>query len=157
MKVRRLVTDNQTAKKERRVVWFGSYGTTTKLDANGDVITHPEVQPDGSIVQVPTMFAKFYNSNDKHDNFASGNTWVKDSLVQRLSVIKHELWYNYQYGMPLVDDGTARVTIDAFVMETIQNHEDVLEITSFSSRIEGHEYHCDVGFTTTFGDDTISL
>lgn len=133
MKVRRLVTDNQTAKKERRVVWFGSYGTNT----------------DGT--------ARFFNSNDKHDNFASGNTWVKDSLIQRLSVIKHELWYNYQYGMPLVDDGTARVTIDAFVMETIQNHEDVLEITSFSSRIEGHEYHCDVGFTTTFGDDTISL
>lgn len=133
MKVRRLVTDNQTAKKERRVVWFGSYGTNT----------------DGT--------ARFFNPNDKHDNFASGNTWVKDSLIQRLSVIKHELWYNYQYGMPLVDDGTARVTIDAFVMETIQNHEDVLEITSFSSRIEGHEYHCDVGFTTTFGDDTISL
>lgn len=133
MRVRRLVTDNQTAKKERRIVWFGSYGTNT----------------DGT--------ARFFNPNDKHDNFASGNTWVKDSLIQRLSVIKHELWYNYQYGMPLVDDGTARVTIDAFVMETIQNHEDVLEITSFSSRIEGHEYHCDVGFTTTFGDDTISL
>lgn len=133
MRVRRLANDAQTAKNERRVVWFGSYGVNT----------------DGT--------AKFFNASNKHDNFAERNTWVRDSLIQRLSVIKHELWYNYQYGMPLVDEGTARVTIDAFVMETVQNHEDVLDITSFSSRIEGHEYHCDIGFTTTFGDDTISL
>lgn len=133
MRVRRLIVDNDSEKKERHVVWFGSYG----------------VNEDGT--------AKFANANDKHDNFAERNAWVKDSLIQRLSVIKHELWYNYQYGMPLVDNGTVRVTIDAFVMETIQNHEDVLEITSFSSRIEGHEYHCEVGFTTTFGDDIITI
>ena len=133
MRVRRLANDGQTAKNERRVVWFGSYGTNT----------------DGT--------ARFFNPDDKHDNFAERNTWVRDSLIQRLSVLKHELWYNYQYGMPLVDDGTVRVTIDAFVMETVQNHEDVLEITSFSSYIEAHDYHCDIGFTTRFGNDTITL
>lgn len=157
MRVRRLVTDNQTAKNERRVVWFGSYGTTTKLDANGDVITHPEMQPDGSIVQVPTMFAKFYNPNDKHDNFSSENTMVRDCLIQRLSVIQHELWYNYLYGMPLVDEDIAKVTIDTFVMKTIQEHQDVLEITNFSSWLDKHDYHCDVKFTTKFGNTSLSL
>lgn len=157
MRVRRLVTDDQTAKNERKVVWFGSYGTTTKLDEEGNVITHPETQEDGSIIQVPTMFAKFYNPDDKHDNFAEGNTFVRDSLIQRLSVIRHELWFNYQYGMPLVDDETSRVMIDAFVMETVQNHEDVIEVTSFSSYIEGHDYHCSISFSTTFGNDTIEL
>lgn len=133
MRVRRLVADNQTAKSERRVVWFGSYGTNT----------------DGT--------ARFYNPDDKHDNFAEGNTFVRDSLIQRLSVIRHELWFNYQYGMPLVDDETSRVMIDAFVMETVQNHEDVIEVTSFSSYIKGHDYHCSISFSTTFGNDTIEL
>lgn len=157
MRVRRLYDEVNGANRTRRVVWFGSYGTTTKLDEEGNVITHPETQEDGSVVQVPTLFAKFVNPDDKHDNFAEGNTWVRDSLIQRLSVIKHELWYNYTYGMPLVEDGTAKVTIDAFVMETVQSHQDVIEITSFSSSISGHEYSCTINFSTRFGNDTISL
>lgn len=133
MRVRRLIDEQQGTTRRRTVVWFGSYGTNT----------------DGT--------AKFVNPNNKHDNFAEGNTWVKDSLLQRLSVIQHELWYNYQYGMPLVDDDIVKVTIDTFVMKTISEHEDVIEITSFSSYLDKHDYHCDVMFTTTFGNMTISL
>ena len=133
MRVRRIKDTQEGTTRKRTIVWFGSYGA----DTNGN--------------------ARFFNPKDKHDNFASGNTWVKDSLIQRLSVIKHELWYNYQYGMPLVDDGTVRVTIDAFVMDTVQSHEDVLEVTSFESSLDGHDYHCNISFTTRFGSETISL
>lgn len=133
MRVRRIIDNVQGSTRNRTVVWFGSSGTNT----------------DGT--------AKFVNPDNKHDNFATGNTWVRDSLVQRLSVIQHELWYNYQYGMPLVDTGTSKVTIDTFVMKTIQEHEDVLSITSFSSRIEKTTYKCDVNFTTTFGKTSLSL
>lgn len=133
MRVRRLIDERQGTTRRRAVVWFGSYGTNT----------------DGT--------AKFVDPNNKHDNFAEGNTWVKDSLIQRLSVIQHELWYNYQYGMPLVDEDTAKVTIDTFVMKTISEHEDVIEITSFSSYLDKHDYHCDVAFTTTFGSTSLSL
>lgn len=133
MRVRRLYDEKSGTTRRRTVVWFGSAGKNS----------------DGT--------AKFVNPNDKHDNFAEGNTWVRDSLIQRLSVIKHELWYNYTYGMPLVDDGTAKVTIDAFVMQTVQSHQDVIEVTKFSSTIDGHDYHCDINFTTKFGNDTISL
>lgn len=157
MRVRRVMDERSGTTRRRAIVWFGSYGTTTKLNANGNIITHPEMQPDGSVVQVPTMFAKFVNSNDKHDNFSSENTMVRDCLIQRLSVIQHELWYNYQYGMPLVDDDTAKVTIDTFVMKTIQEHQDVLEITSFTSNLDKHNYHCDVQFTTKFGNTSLSL
>ena len=133
MRVRRVMDEHSGTTRRRTIVWFGSYGTNT----------------DGT--------AKFVNMNDKHDNFSSENTMVRDCLIQRLSVIQHELWYNYQYGMPLVDEDTAKVTIDNFVMKTIQEHQDVLEITSFSSNLDKHNYHCDVQFTTKFGNTSLSL
>lgn len=133
MRVRRVIDEHSGTTRRRAIVWFGSCGTNT----------------DGT--------AKFVNQNDKHDNFSSENTMVRDCLIQRLSVIQHELWYNYRYGMPLVDDDTAKVTIDTFVMKTIQEHQDVLEITSFSSNLDKHDYHCDVQFTTKFGNTSLSL
>ena len=133
MRVRRVMDEHSGTARRRTIVWFGSYGTNT----------------DGT--------AKFVNSNDKHDNFSSENTMVRDCLIQRLSVMQHELWYNYQYGMPLVDEDTAKVTIDNFVMKTIQEHQDVLEITSFTSNLDKHNYHCDVQFTTKFGNTSLSL
>lgn len=133
MRVRRVMDERSSTTRRRAIVWFGSYGTNT----------------DGT--------AKFVNPNDKHDNFSSENTMVRDCLIQRLSVIQHELWYNYQYGMPLVDEDTAKVTIDNFVMKTIQEHQDVLEITSFTSNLDKHNYHCDVQFTTKFGNTSLSL
>lgn len=133
MRVRRIVDEQAGTIRRRAVVWFGSYGTNT----------------DGT--------AKFVDLNNKHDNFSSENTMVRDCLIQRLSIIKHELWYNYQYGMPLVDDDTAKVTIDTFVMKTIQEHQDVLEITKFTSWLDKHNYHCDVKFTTVFGNTSLTL
>lgn len=133
MRVRRIIDERAGTTRKRTVVWFGSYGTNT----------------DGT--------AKFVSKTNKHDNFAAENDMVKDSLIQRLSVIRHELWYNYQYGMPLVDDDTAKVTIDAFVMKTIQEHEYVLEMTKFKSWLDKHDYHCEVNFTTTFGNNSLSF
>ena len=133
MRVRRIIDEQAGTRRRRTVVWFGSAGTNTDDTA------------------------KFVNPNDKHDNFSSENTMVRDCLIQRLSVIQHELWYNYLYGMPLVDEDIAKVTIDTFVMKTIQEHQDVLEITSFSSWLNEHDYHCDVKFTTKFGNTGLSL
>lgn len=133
MRVRRIVDEASGTTRKRTVVWFGSYGKN----------------PDGT--------TKWANPDNKHDNFSSGIDMVKDSLIQRLSVIRHELWYNYQYGMPLVDNDTAQVTIDSFVMKTIQEHQDVLAIKSFSSKVVGHRYTCDVRFTTKFGETSISI
>lgn len=133
MRVRRIIDESSGTTRQRTIVWFGSYGTNA----------------DGT--------AKFVNPSNKHDNFSSENAMVRDSLIQRLSVIQHELWYNYRYGMPLVDDDTTKVTIDTFVMKTIQEHQDVLEITSFSSNLNKHDYHCDVQFTTKFGNTSLSL
>lgn len=133
MRIRRLVDEKNGASRNRRVVWFGSYGKNT----------------DGS--------AKFVNSKNKHDNFATATEMVKDSLLQKLSVIRHELWYDYQYGMPLVDNNTKHVQIDTFVMQTITQHPDVLSIVSFTSKIEGTNYICDIELSSKFGNIKLTL
>lgn len=133
MRVRRIIDEKSGTSRKRTVVWFGSYGTNT----------------DGT--------AKFVSKTNKHDNFATENDMVKDCLIQRLSVIKHELWYNWQYGMPLVDDDVSKVMIDAFVIKTAQEHPNVLEVTEFKSWVEKHNYHCEINFTTTFGNANLSF
>lgn len=133
MKVRRIIDDMSGTTRQRRIVWFGSYGTNT----------------DGT--------SKLVNDNDKHDNFASENQMIHDSLIQRLSVIQHELWYDYQYGMPLVEDDVSKLTIDNFVLQTVQEHEGVTDITSFSSYLDKHNYHCEIKFDTIFGSNNISI
>lgn len=133
MKVRRIFDEKEGTTRGRHIVWFGSYGTYA----------------DGT--------AKFVNPDNKHDNFASYNEMVRDTLIQQLSVIKHELWYNWQFGMPLVDDNTSKIQIDAFVMQTITTHQDVFAITSFKSAVVGHNYTCTVEFTTRFGNIELTL
>lgn len=133
MRVRRIVDEKSGTTRKRSVVWFGSYGVNT----------------DGT--------AKFVNKNNKHDNFATGDDMVRDCLIQRLSVIRHELWYNYQYGMPLVDNDSAKIAIDSFVMKTVQQHPDVLEIIKFKSWLEKHDYHCEIKFNTSFGNNSLSF
>lgn len=133
MRIRRIIDESSGTEKKRSVVWFGSYG----------------VNEDGT--------AKFVNPTNKHDNFVSQKEYVRDALIQKLSVIRHELWYAYTYGMPLTDNDVAKVTIDNFVMTTIQSHQYVLEIVGFESKIINHTYSCDVQFTTTFGNVSLSI
>lgn len=133
MKVRRLIEEKTETGTKRAVVWFGSYGKNE----------------DGS--------AKFVNKSNKHDNFSIQNEMIKDDLTQKLSVIQHELWYDYQYGMPLVDDNTSKALIDSFVMKTLQENKDILKITSFTSYVKEHKYYCEIYFTTSFGNMSLSL
>ena len=129
MKCRRI--KKQT--NENTIVWFGSYGL------NGD----------GT--------AKFYNPSDKHDNFADEQEGVRDSLTQRLSVIKNELWYNINYGLPLLEKIKYKAEIDTTVASIILTHENVLEITSFESSVIQHHYSAKFVVMTTFGELELSI
>ena len=44
-----------------------------------------------------------YNKNNKHENYGKEKEAIIDSLTQRLSVIKGELWYNVSAGLPLLE------------------------------------------------------
>lgn len=133
MRCRRLKTwADEFGTQHRDLVWFGSYGLNT----------------DGT--------AKFY-SEDKHDNYASAQEGVADSLTQRLSVLKYELWYSVNYGLPLVDKLKSKVSLDSFVASTVSSHPDVTSIAEFTSSIKNKKYACDMRIVTEYGVIVLSI
>ena len=117
---------------QNRVVWFGSYGM--KSDGN----------------------AMFVNPENVHDNFSEEKQMVVDSLIQYLSVIKGELWYNVYYGVPLPEK-LSKIEMDMELGEIIIEHPYVNEITSFESRMIGLNYECTFTVDTTFGEVEVSI
>ncbi len=119
--------------KDNNIVRFGSYG----------------VNEDGT--------AKFVNDTDKHDNYASEAEGVATSLTQRLYVIKHELWYDYEYGLPLIDKVKSKGIFDNYILTTISKHSDVLEIVDFISVNNKHNYMSYVLIKTIYGEIGLSI
>lgn len=125
MKCRRINSENGM------IVWFG--------------VKEPPKKQKNSEVTV------FQNSEDKHDNYATGSEGVANSLKQRLSVLKKELWYDYENGMPLVDKVRNKAIIDAYIVQTILKHPDVIDIDGFESRQDGSFYTCYFVVNTIYG------
>lgn len=123
MRCRRLKKIENT----HHLVWFGSYGKNL----------------DGT--------AKFYNPDDKHDNYGDKQQGVADDLVQRLSIIQNELWYAFEYGLPLFEKVTKAIEIDMEVMDIVLSHENVVSIIDFNSWIDKHTYHATMKVESTFG------
>lgn len=113
---------------ENTIVWFGSYG----LNSDGT--------------------AKFFNENDKHDNYSDQQQGVADSLIQRLSVIKNELWYNINYGLPLIEKIKSKTELDSVVASIIFSHPDVVDIISFESRIVNKHYIMNANISSKYGE-----
>lgn len=124
---RRLKLENNT----HHLVWFGSYGKNT----------------DGT--------AKFYNSNNKHDNYGEKQQAVADSLIQRLSIIERELWYAVEYGLPLLEKLTKKAEVDIEILDIVNSHPDVREVLEFDSSINGREYKAQIKVLSTYG--TVNL
>lgn|SRR5574344_83894 len=115
--------DNMRCRKiiDGNVVWFGSYGK----DVNDKAL--------------------------KAGNFSDNQQGVADDLTQRLSVIKGELWYRVNYGLPLFDKVKSKAYMDTITIDNILAHEDVVRITSFKSTIVDRRYTCEAEILTKYG------
>ena len=120
------------------VVWFNSLG----LDKTKPVYGH-----DGTVVGYESL---------KSNNFSDKQQAVSDSLTQRLSVLKNELWYNITYGLSLVEKVSSKVFLDSEVTSIIMNHPDVVKILSFSSNIVGHRYQFVSKILSSYGNIDIN-
>lgn len=115
------------------IVWFGSYGKND--DGTG----------------------KFINKDTKR-SYVDKNEGIKCSLIQRLSVIKGELWYNIDLGIPLFEKQRNKGVVDSYIISTVLEHPDVISITEFNSYIvNNHNYECDFKCTTKYGEIEVSL
>ena len=99
----------------------------------------------------------FQNENSKHDNYANEAEGVINSLRERLSVIKHELWYDYENGIPLMDKVRSKATIDAYIIQKVLEHPDVIEIEGFESEQTNHRYECYMIVNTIYGQIELGL
>ena len=90
-------------------------------------------------------------------NFSENQHAVADSLTQRLSVIKNELWYNYNYGLPLLDKGATKAMIDAKIVQIVKSHPDVTNIIDIESTIEDRRYHCNIEVQSVYGNLFVSI
>ena len=101
--------------------------------------------------------AIFQDETNKHANYATGSEGVANSLKQRLSVLKHELWYDYNRGMPLPDKARSKAIIDAYIIQTILEHPDVIDIEGFESEQERNNYTCYFVVNTIYGQIELGI
>lgn len=150
MKCRRINPENGM------IVWFGVKDVIKGHDytvVSNNLLASNKVKVSDGVRNK----AVFQNENDKHDNYATDNEGVVDSLRQRLSILKHELWYDYENGMPLIDKVRSKSIIDAYIIQKILEHPDVIEVEGFESEQDKHMYSCYMIVNTIYGQIELGI
>ena len=96
---------------------------------------------------------EFAYTNKPVKNYSEGAEGVADSLTQRLSVIKGELWYQVNFGLPLLNNYVSPTIFDMVIQDIIVSHPGVVGLTGFTSRKNGHTYTFSGVIQTVFGED----
>ena len=127
--------------------------TTVLIDESGrSKKTYYSLSNEGS-----TGSTKFFNALDKHDNFAKDFDGTYDSLIQHLSIMKGELWFSANYGLPLLEKVKNKLIIDASLGMIITSIESVESLQSIVSKIFEHKYTADVRIKTIYGEMNVSI
>lgn len=103
---------------------------------------------DGNVV----WFNKVNKETKLDSSFSEAQQSVVDSLTQRLSVIKTELWYDISYGLPLFDKVKNKIAMDGAVASIVTSHPDVISMSSFESMIVNKKYSCTFQAVTKYGN-----
>ena len=74
-------------------------------------------------------------------NYVSDTDAVVASLIQRLSLIKGELWYQVNYGIPLTENTFSVALFDSVISDIIVSHPSVAAIENYQSYISGNTYY----------------
>lgn len=117
--------------------------TYTYLDLNSNSLKYT--------IQIKKR-ANFYDENT-HTSYAMKQEAVESSLLQRLSVIKSELWYHINYGLPLLDKINNKGIYDSVIIDIILSNPDVKNITNFNSKVDNHKYYFSAKIVTIFNED----
>lgn len=107
---------------------------------------------DGNVV----WFGKTGKESEKTSNYSDEQQAVVDSLTQRLSVIRKELWYAINEGLPLTDKAS-KIELDLSVMSIIDSHPDVLTVKDINSATKDGKYTCKVTVLSKFGQIDLSI
>ena len=97
----------------------------------------------------------YYAHNNKltAENYSEEQKGVRDSLVQRLSIIKGELWYKASYGLPLTEKVKNKGIYDSIIISIITSHPDVVNISYYNSVVENKTYYLDFIVYTIYNQE----
>ena len=113
-----------------------------------------EINPDGTY-NIVWFKSKGISEGNKieSENYVDGSEGIAKSLVQHLSVIKNELWYNTDYGLPLCDKIKNKAVIDASIINIIERHIEVKSILTYKSYVDKNVYYFDSKILSIYGDE----
>lgn len=86
-------------------------------------------------------------------NYAEEQEGVASSLTQRTSVLKGELWWQINYGLPLLDKVKNKNIYDSVLINIILKHPDVVNIFYLNSYVIDSQYYYEVKISSVYGDD----
>ena len=104
------------------------------------------------LVQVEDEFIKF---DDNFNDYNINN--VKDSLISKLSILKGELWYKSNYGLPLTEKTKIKSIIDVAVLDIINDQQEIKSVISFDSIVNNHNYILNFSLATIYSDELINI
>ena len=119
------------------IVWFGSIGKNEDGTSKSVYDTSKQIR-------------------DSSFNFSEQQQAVADSLTQRLSILKRELWYRINYGLSLFEKNS-KALIDSEISSIIMSHPDVSKISSFSSYMIDKKYTLNVQIVSIYGEITLNI
>lgn len=96
-------------------------------------------------------------SSIKNVDFVENEKAVASALIQKLSICKGELWFAINYGLPLFEKTTSRGIFDSRIALITSKQTGVLEIQSFSSKVEKTNYYASMNIKTLYGDVSLSI
>lgn len=140
------VTSDTTPDKEKMYYTYenGAYKLATEQYIIFDEKTSYYMNYGSTIDNIWNLYNLYYKLNDDNliritgvDNsdYAEGAEAVVYSLIQRLSVLKGELWYNKGYGLSLLEKVRNKNFIDAEIINIILSHSEVKSILNYESKI----------------------
>lgn len=94
---------------------------------------------------------------DDHKSHADGIDGVNQSVMQRLSLIKGELYHFMNAGFPLTDKVSEKQVFDAHVISVLSHHSEITSIDKIESKVLNRAYYCKVYFSTKYGSSYIEV
>lgn len=147
--------DKEIAKRSECKYWFDGNVWHYRINSEGD-FTEEAIIPFGKLNAekgfVFDLIDPYYTvgSLKAEDNYSTEEQGVIDSLTQRLSILKGELWININYGIPLLEKHKNKYIFDYTIIEIITSHPDVLSV-NFNSKVENNKYYFYANIVSKYG------
>lgn len=138
--------------KTNKIIKYNTDEFNIDMVDNKRLIIYAHNDNNKILVQVEDEFIKF---DDNFNDYNINN--VKDSLISKLSILKGELWYKSNYGLPLTEKTKIKSIIDVAVLDIINDQQEIKSVISFDSRVNNHNYILNFSLATIYSDELINI